>query len=151
LAIRLLVSAGVARGQDDRPLQGLRIGVVEDDPLSLEVLCQALEFYGARVAGVPSVAEARALLVQSTPDVIVTDIHLGSDTGIRLLEWVRAQPDAALAEVPALAITAYPRSTANESSHAFADWLIKPLTMDVVCAAVLRATTARSERRVAGL
>jgi len=141
----------VGQGQDDRSLHGLRIVVVEDDPLSLEVLCQALEYIGARVAGVTSAADARALLLQSAPapDVIITDIHLGIDTGTRLLDWLRALPQAELADVPVVAVTAYPRHAAEASAHAFADWLVKPLMMEQLRDAVHRAATTRVDRRAA--
>ena len=138
-------------GQDDRPLEGLSVVVVEDDALSLEVLCQALESYGAKVAGVDSVAEARALLGQTTPDIVLTDIHLGGDTGIRLLEWLRSRREPAIRDVPVIAVTAYPRQLQEESANAFAEWLMKPLMMDVLRDAILRAVAPSRNRRAAGL
>jgi CheY-like chemotaxis protein len=139
------------RADGERSLDGLRIVVVEDDALSLEVLCQALEYYGASVAGASGVPEARALLARGIPDVVLTDIHLGSDTGVALLEWLRTRPQRAVAELPVVAITAYPTPPDSEMPRAFDAWLTKPLMMELVRDAILRVASARSQRRAAGL
>jgi DNA-binding NtrC family response regulator len=131
----------------DTPLRGLDVLVVEDEPDALDALQQALEFFGARVGTADSVAEARRRIQAAPPDVVVTDISLGAETGIDLLAWLRTQPSARINGVPTIAITGHPRYMDLPSAEAFADWLVKPLRADALCAAILRAASVRDGHR----
>ena len=131
----------------DPPLHGLRILVVEDDRDSLEVLQQALEFFGARVTAVGSAAEARRWLENAAPpDVLVADIELGRERGTELLTWLRARPNTRISRTPAVAITAHRHYAETESARGFAEWLLKPVRADDLCAAVARAAASASDR-----
>jgi CheY-like chemotaxis protein len=56
------------------------------------------------------VAEALALIRSARPDLLVTDIGMPGADGYELLERVRELEDAALASLPAIALTAFARS-----------------------------------------
>ncbi|OLC59351.1 MAG: hypothetical protein AUH76_14845 [Candidatus Rokubacteria bacterium 13_1_40CM_4_67_11] len=133
----------------DRPLRGLDVLVVEDDPDSLDVLRQALEFFGARVAVALTADEARHRLHATPPHVIVTDIELGRDNGIELVEWLRAQPEARTNRVPAIAITGYHEHFEDRDAYGdvFADWLLQPLRPEALCAVILKATSVPDRHR----
>jgi DNA-binding NtrC family response regulator len=131
----------------DQPLRGIAVLVVEDDPDSLDALRQALEYFGARVAGAPSVEEARRLLAAAPPDVMVTDIELGHESGIDLLAWLRAHASPRINRVPAIAITGHHRYVEAPNADIFADWLVKPLRADALCAAILRASVGDRHRQ----
>jgi CheY-like chemotaxis protein len=131
----------------DPPLQGIDVLVVEDDPDSLDVLQQALEFFGARVAAARTAVEARRRIEAAPPDVVVTDIELGAETGAGLLKWLRAQPQARTSRVPAIAITGHREYVEDRRASAFADWLLKPLRAEALCAAILRAVSVSDRRR----
>jgi CheY-like chemotaxis protein len=130
------------------PLHGLRILVVEDDRDSLDVLQQALEFFGAHVTAVGSAEEARHRLESGQPDVLVADIELGRETGTELLTWLRARPDTRVSRIPAVAITAHRHYAEAECSPGFADWLLKPVRADDLCAAVARAASTTDRHRL---
>ena len=89
-------------------LDGLTVLVVDDEEDARELLAALLEISGAVVQMAHSVADARALLVTSSFDVIVSDIGMPGEDGYSFLktlredERLRGQP-----HVPAVALTAY--------------------------------------------
>jgi len=58
---------------------------------------------GARVSLAVSAAEARELITAETPEAIVCDIGMPGESGLSLVQWLRARRP----RVPALALTAY--------------------------------------------
>ena len=64
--------------------------VVDDEP-SLRLLCRVnLELEGHRVVEAETVAAARDALAGESIDVVLLDIHVGADSGLDLLESIRA-------------------------------------------------------------
>lgn len=62
-----------------------RVLVVEDQPAMRALLCDMLAHRGFEVTGAADAAEATATFVQSDPDVLLTDIDLGSrPSGVEL-------------------------------------------------------------------
>lgn len=75
--------------------EGLRTHVktvlVVDDERSLRLLCRVnLELDGHVVHEAGTLAEARALIESEPPDVILLDVHVGSEDGLELLDEVEA-------------------------------------------------------------
>jgi DNA-binding NtrC family response regulator len=65
--------------------------LVVDDERSLRLLCRVnLELDGHRVHEAASLAEARALIEQEAPDVILLDLQVGAEDGLDLLDEVEA-------------------------------------------------------------
>jgi DNA-binding NtrC family response regulator len=63
-----------------------RTVLVVDDDESLRLLCRVnLELEGHRVVEASTLATARAALVEERPDVVLLDLHVGSEHGIDLL------------------------------------------------------------------
>lgn len=61
--------------------------LVVDDDRSLRLLCRInLELDGHHVHEAATLAEARAQIERETPDVVLLDVHLGSDDGLDLLD-----------------------------------------------------------------
>jgi PAS domain S-box-containing protein len=92
-----------------RPLEDLRVLVVDDDRDTLDFLITALEESGARVTSATSVQDAIATLKQFTPDVLVSDIGMPQADGYSLIRQVRACQSHQVAQIPAVALTAYAR------------------------------------------
>jgi DNA-binding response OmpR family regulator len=63
--------------------------VVEDDPETLRVLSAALDSSGYLVAGVSTGAEARSLLKQMRPDLVLLDLMLPDTDGLVLIDTLR--------------------------------------------------------------
>jgi DNA-binding response OmpR family regulator len=65
--------------------------LVVDDERSLRLLCRVnLELDGHIVDEAGTLAEARKLIEQEPPDVILLDVHLGPEDGLELLDEVEA-------------------------------------------------------------
>ena len=88
-------------------LSGLRILVVDDDPITLEVLIETLSSFGAKTHPCSSVANALAALEKFRPDILVSDIAMPVEDGYSLIRKVRKLDMGHYSNLPALALTAY--------------------------------------------
>ena len=103
-------------------LRGLRILLVEDDPLICLDLEASLEEFGAVVTAVSNVSAAFAALAIAMPDFAVLDFELGAETSEPIAEVVQAR------QVPFLYLSGY-----SEHDERFRRWreirvLAKPLS-----------------------
>jgi signal transduction histidine kinase/CheY-like chemotaxis protein len=92
-------------------LAGVRVLVVDDDADGRELVRALLENCEATVTAAGSAAEALAHLQSSPPDVLVTDIGMPTMDGYDLLRQVRQLPPDQGGKVPAIALTAFARSS----------------------------------------
>ncbi len=82
-----------------------RILVVEDNPLSRELLCDWLETEGYEVTSTADLKAAFAALRSDQPHAVLLDIQVGGDDGLALATWIRQEP--AFREIPVIAVTAH--------------------------------------------
>lgn len=107
--------------------------LVEDDPISREVLALALAGVPAAVTVAASLHDARAALADTVFDAWLVDAHLPDGAGIELLS-VRPASTMALAHTAATDATVLDRLIAA----GFAEVLVKPLAAADVQAVVRR-------------
>ncbi|MEH2208180.1 MAG: PAS domain S-box protein [Nostoc sp.] len=88
-------------------LAGVQILLVDDQADVREFFSFALEQYGATVTAVESADEALQTLVQSQPDILLSDIGMPLMDGYMLLREVRKLPPEQGGQIPAIALTAY--------------------------------------------
>ncbi|HEX8538489.1 MAG TPA: ATP-binding protein, partial [Cystobacter sp.] len=121
-------------------LDGVRVLLVEDAPDARELIAMMLRERGARVDTASSAPEAMALLQESLPDVLVSDIGLPGEDGHSLLRRVRTWVEARDQGVPAIALTAY--AGAEDARRAyragFQVHMAKPLEPAALIEAVAR-------------
>jgi two-component system response regulator HydG len=112
-----------------------RVLVVEDDAALRSMLATALVEFEVRTAG--TLAEAHAALDDVQPDVVLTDVHLGHESGIALAEALRSSHP----RLPVVVMTAFGDvALAVQSLRVGAyDFLTKPLDLDVLRTALRRA------------
>lgn len=91
-----------------------RILVVEDNPLSRELLCDWLETEGYEVTSTADLKSAFAAVRSHQPHAVLLDIQVGGDDGLALATWIRQEP--AYREIPVIAVTAHAWQT---NSNAF--------------------------------
>lgn len=90
-------------------LDGRVVLLVEDHDDTREMLAECFETHGATVLSAPDAASARAALAQSQRvDLIVTDIAMPRESGIRMM--MRMRSAGAFAKVPAIAISGQVRA-----------------------------------------
>jgi two-component system, cell cycle response regulator DivK len=82
-----------------------RILVVEDNPLSRELLCDWLETEGYEVTSTADLKSAFAAVRSHQPHAVLLDIQVGGEDGLALATWIRQQPT--LREIPVIAVTAH--------------------------------------------
>src|SRR5947208_2698722 len=75
-------------------LHGLHVLVVEDDRDAREILKSVLAHFGALVTAARTAKEALTSLRQIRPDVVVTDMLLGTTDGVTLLHDARRDQSA---------------------------------------------------------
>jgi len=115
-------------GTSERPLQGLRVLLVEDFGDAREIVTTILERAGADVTPSGTSAEALAQIDRQVPDLIVADIGLPQEDGIEFIRRVRARGGREGA-VPAVALTAWalPQDRARAKEAGFHAHLVKPV------------------------
>jgi CheY-like chemotaxis protein/two-component sensor histidine kinase len=115
-----------------RPLEGLRVLVVDDEADSRELAAHALSDHGARVDTASSVSQAMTLLQQKPVDVVVTDLAMPNQDGFSLMHSLRALGSPRLRFLPVIAVTAYARPEDRERvmSEGFQGFLPKPVEVE---------------------
>ena len=86
-------------------LHGLKVLIVEDELLILELFEFTLKLQQAEVRTARSVNEAMKLLKSWLPDVIVTDIGLPEEDGYSFIRTLRSRPETKT--LPILALSGY--------------------------------------------
>jgi CheY-like chemotaxis protein len=83
----------------------VRVLVVDDNAINLELAKFALELEGFEVTTVLDAVGFEAALAVQTPDVVLMDIQLPGTDGLTLTRRLKA--DLATASIPVIAVTAY--------------------------------------------
>ncbi|HVY49021.1 MAG TPA: sigma-54 dependent transcriptional regulator, partial [Minicystis sp.] len=120
--------------------------VVDDDPGVRQSLRLCLEADGGRVLGVSTPRGALEALDRAPFDVVLLDLWLGADSGLKILpEILRRQPRASVVVITAFASF----ETAVEAMKLGAtDYLPKPFTPDQVRLAARRVVEAQGLKRL---
>ena len=112
---------------------------VDDDADARDLVVFLLENCGASVTAVSNAADALAVLTQSLPDLLLSDIGMPDTNGYLLLQQVRALPKEQGGLVPAIALTAYAGEIDYQQALAagFQRHLSKPLDPQKLVQAIL--------------
>ncbi len=97
-----------ARGRSQEELErldGIEVLIVDDDEVTLEAIEHLLRAQGASVRTSTTSARAASLLAESQPDVLVTDLNLGLDSGFDVVRALRANEKKDGLRAAALAIS----------------------------------------------
>ncbi len=124
-----------------------RILVVDDDRLIRTAIAERLERRGYDVVAAGSLAEARAAVAASSPDIALLDIRLPDGVGTDLLRELSAETDAACVMMTAHGTV---QSAVEALKLGALDYLEKPFSfdrLDATLAATLELTALRREVR----
>ena len=115
--------------RNSRPLNGVRVLLVEDEADTRTLLALLLEQEGAEVEHAATAEDAIARLGTFSPHVLLSDIGLPLEDGYELIRKVRSFPLEAIREIPAIALTAYATEKDRELALAagYHLHLIKPV------------------------
>ncbi len=102
--------------------------VVEDDSAVAALLRRQVKALGYSCAVAGTAAETRALLSQSTFELVLLDIRLPDGSGLGLFDSIHAlEPDAAVLMVTAVSDTSVTLDCFRRGAYAF---IVKPFTFD---------------------
>ncbi len=117
-----------------RAVRSERILIVDDDEISRDILCHALEGHGFQTTTASSADRALALIRHDRPDLVLLDISMPLRDGIQTLRDIRQSATAA--ELPVLMVTSdqQRRQIIRAFSAGANDYLVKPVDIDVALA-----------------
>jgi len=122
--------APTATGKRERPPlpQDLRLLVVDDDPVNLQLSQLILDKHGIAADYANSGSKALQLFAQHGYGLVFTDIQMPEIGGIELTEKLRSWPDTAKTKVPIVALTAnvMPEKLAQFKKAGIDSTLLKP-------------------------
>ena len=123
-------------------LHGIQVLVVDDEPDSREFVAFVLEQAGATVLTATNTADVLTLLMQATPNVLLSDIGMPEMDGYTLMRQVRALPTEQGGQVPAIALTAYAGEIDRQQALAagFQRHLTKPIEPEALVSAIVQMT-----------
>jgi len=115
----------------------LSLLVVDDDESIRSTLIEFFETFGYTARGAGTATEARRLAAEDAPDVVLLDLRLPDADGVLTLDALRADDPA----VGVILLTGYAdvRTAVKAMQHGASDVLEKPVDLEVLAAAVLRA------------
>lgn len=120
------------------------VAVVEDDPIALELIVDALQGRDYEVSAYTDCASALAILPETPPDLLVSDIDLPDGSGLDLLRYVRSfHPDLPV-------IMQSGRSSESDLLGGFeagaSDYLTKPISIAELLAKCAVALSRQGQR-----
>lgn len=122
--------------------------LLDDNLLMQQLIARFLGDIGYRVGVAGLASEALALADQSPPSLFLIDMHLPDRDGPDALAELRRLPGCA--STPAIAISGMAEEDARHVlTRDFNEYLMKPIDLDVLQAAVARYTSPTLERSVA--
>jgi DNA-binding NtrC family response regulator len=117
--------------------------VVDDDPVTCELLCEVFSAEGFNSRFAQSCAAALASLARENADVLISDIRMGRvDEGLALLDQVRQQ----YPKLPVVLMTAFGSvdTAVRAVKQGAFDYVSKPYELDALVATVRRALAGKS-------
>ncbi|MBD2461740.1 response regulator [Oscillatoria sp. FACHB-1407] len=88
-------------------LSDVQVLVVDDEADMRDLMTTVLQEYGAKTQVATSATEAIALITQSKPDILLSDIGMPGEDGYMLVRKLRQMSPEQGGTIPAIALTAY--------------------------------------------
>jgi len=129
----------------DISLQGLRLLIVEDDPLSSTLLSRILTKYGAVVDTASNGDEALARFEENRYSVIVTDICMPGMDGLELVERIRKIDKNT--QIIATSANQETNCLISAIELGFNDYFLKPLEFEKLLWAIKRCAETFCDRQ----
>ncbi len=124
----------------DGDRSGFEVLIVEDDPDLALAMAELVTNEGYRVVVARTAAEARQVVRDGVPDLILQDLTLPDSAGFELLGQLR---DAGAARTPAVAVSGWQEQLQGAwlAQAGYAGFLRKPFTAQELCDVLSQART----------
>jgi CheY-like chemotaxis protein len=135
-----LDSASTPEPNQNQPLVGMNILVVDDDDDSRDFLTFALTESGAKIYSAESAASAFGAMESFQPNLIISDIGMPQEDGYSFMQRIRQLPEYLGGQIPAIALTAYAGDSDRQKAilAGFQTHLAKPIMPDELVDAVIQ-------------
>ncbi|WP_414578929.1 response regulator [Anabaena sp. CCY 9402-a] len=122
------------------PLEGINVLIVDDETDTRNFLVFLLEEYGAIADIAASTDTALALIEQSKPDILISDIGMSGQDGYTLIRKLRGLEAQQGGNIPAIALTAFSREEDRLQAlkAGFQQHISKPVDPNKLIATVTR-------------
>ena len=126
-----------------------QILVVDDDPVSRKILARLLASAGYECSECEDGTEALALVRAKQPSLLLLDFEMPGLNGTEVLESLRSDSDPAIAQIPAIMLTAHgsEESEVRCLQAGADDFVTKPVNAAVLRARIETQLRLRSMRR----
>ena len=126
-------------------MNGYKIHIIDDDPVTYEILNEYLEFAGFKVCAAFDGRAGLAMMDNDPPDLVLLDIQMPEMNGFQLLETMRRRE--ALQDVPVLFITSLDRTNLKIKGLELGadDFIVKPFERAELFARI-KSALRRSDR-----
>ena len=123
-------------------LRGLQLLVIDNDPDSRELLKVLFEADGVEIVAAASAGEALAVLEQTQPDLLISEICLPDEDGYSLISKIRAIEGNLKIQIPAIVLTTCTGQSFRDHAlvSGFCKYLSKPFNLDELVASVAYLT-----------
>jgi CheY-like chemotaxis protein len=108
-------------------MDAVKVVVIEDNPLNMELVTDLLEGAGHRVFWASKAEDGLALVRMESPDVVLMDIALAGMDGLSATRLLKEDPSTS--HIPIVAITAHAmRGDEDKALHAgCTGYIVKPI------------------------
>lgn len=111
--------------------------LVEDDDELATVIGAVIKQQGYQFTRAARLSQARELLTEMVPDVVILDLTLPDGNGLDFLEYMRSNPETV--DIPVIISTGQQVQKKTVGNAAIVDWLMKPFDNSRLTASVERA------------
>lgn len=141
--------------ESDQPAQftglsGLKVLIVEDNPINREILAEYTQSWGMLVDAVPSALAALDLLRKPSDnqppyDLVVIDMKMPGMNGLELGRLVKA--DTKIAHIPTVMLTStlFQGEASQANANGFSAYLIKPINKTELYNCLLKALNSGTD------
>jgi len=121
----------------------LNVLLVDDEPDGRALVREVLRDCGATVLETDNIATAKDCVLNSTFDLIVTDLAFPGEDGVEFLSWLRKQPGENGGSTLAVAVTAFYEDYPPAIVPGWAAYFQKPIEMGEFVTAIAELLRAR--------
>jgi diguanylate cyclase len=125
-----------------RPLDRVRLLILDDDDNTRTMLAELLQLYGATTLTARSAQDAQCLMEQETVHLILSDIGLPDVDGYEFMRTLRRGLAHPKAHTPAVALTGYaqPDDERLAQEAGYNAFMAKPLDVEKLVALIANLT-----------
>lgn len=130
----------------DVRLEGIRVLVIDDDPIQLNITKEMLARNKVKCDCCQTSWELITKLRTQEYELLISDIQMPETDGYGILELLRTSNMEIAKTIPVLAVTAGDEDASEYISYGFAGCIHKPFSIDELLSAITKVTSRKDDR-----